>query len=165
MIPRQSQTPVAAARSTGSGMLYQWRFFGNPHRVYRSGLVYADVAEYFYRDSLTRVSTSKKRDCYLSPNDGKIKTLVVSATYDMIEQAGAVTWKRTKVRNVVPWMYRIALWPFNHTALEVEHWSSDEWLWVTLKWIPACLCLSFAVSLAHAICYLKLISVLDSGTW
>jgi hypothetical protein len=97
---------------------------------------------------MTRQTTGPKIDCYISPNDGKLNTLVVSATNDVLAIPGTGTWKRTEVRNVVPWSYRIALWPTNHTDVAAKHWDSNDWIFVGLKWIPAILFMSICVSLS-----------------
>jgi hypothetical protein len=86
-------------------------------------------------------------DFYLSPTTGKIKTLVVMTTDDILADEGNGTWKRTYIRNIVPLAYRLALWPYNHMDMRESGLQSNEDVAKLVgKWILASLSLSIVVS-------------------
>jgi hypothetical protein len=92
------------------------------------------------------VHSGENRDFYLSPTTGKIKTLVIMTTDDIITNEGNGTWKRTYIRNIVPSAYRVALWPYNHMDMRESGVQSDgDVVKLVGKWIVASLALTVLV--------------------
>jgi hypothetical protein len=124
-----------------------FRWFVKPHWVSRSGFAYEDNKTYRHRDFMARVTAAYKDDRYISPNDGKIKTLVVQTVDDILSQPGNSTWKRTYIRNVSPLVYRLATWPVSHIDMRVSKpTTGEDWGWLVAKWIPVSVALMVLVS-------------------
>jgi len=89
-----------------------------------------------------------EEDRYLSPFDGHLAKLVVQATQDVYDGLPNSTWRRTFIRNASPFYIRIANFPFTNVPTDVNIWTSEDWTYICLKWIPAC------VGLLGAVCTL-----------
>jgi hypothetical protein len=103
--------------------------------------------EFRHRDAMGRLGTYKKGDYYLSPNDAKLKSLVVTTSTKAIQtNTPNSTWKRKKLKSVVPVSYRLALWPLSHIPVDREEkWSGSDWAFMGLKWLPTVAALTFTV--------------------
>src|SRR5262245_11578377 len=93
-------------------MKYRW--FKRPHWVRPAAFEYEGRKLSRHRDVMDRVVFTMDRDCYISPFDGKVKTLVVQTVDDILSDSRNATWKRTYIINVAPWRYRLAMWPYSH---------------------------------------------------
>jgi hypothetical protein len=110
--------------------------------------MYDSTQQAHHRDVMGREYTGQRDYRYISPNDGKIKTLVVHCIDDILRGPGNGTWKRTYIRNVTPVFYRVAMWPLNHLDLrEGTLQRPEDWALVIVKWIPTCILLTIGVSL------------------
>jgi hypothetical protein len=89
---------------------------------------------------MKRVTHGTMKDYYLCPITAKLKTLVVSCTPTVNTHPKNGTWKRTKIRNVAPWGYRLALWPVNHVEMKDEKdITTEDKALIVAKWIPSAL--------------------------
>ena len=79
-------------------------------------------------------------DRYLSPFDGRPRKLMVQATDEIYEGLNTSTYRRTFIRDVSPWMLRIALW-----AAGDENVLKYGWPMTMLRCIPAALALTVMV--------------------
>jgi hypothetical protein len=97
---------------------------------------------------MSRQSRHKRGDYGICPDTGKLKPLVVSSISSVLDLSINATYSRTEIGNVVPWSYRLALWPLSHVEYrERKEITGSEWTWIVLKWIPASLALTIMVSL------------------
>jgi hypothetical protein len=78
--------------------------------------------------------------------DRHIERMMVQCTDDIYEGPRNSTWRRTFVRNMAPWAIRIANWPMNTTPIDSKYWSSEDWVWIVVKWPVSCFLLIFTVS-------------------
>lgn len=102
---------------------------------------------FHHRDAMDREYTGQKDSRYISPNDGKIKTLVVQCVDDILSGPGNGTWKRTYIRNVTQRAYKLAMWPFSHLDMrEGSIETNEDWAFLIAKWIPTCVCMTIGVS-------------------
>ena len=140
-----------AYSSLGKGFWFKgymsYRWFTRPHWVARSGSAYDVDTRHRHRDALARIHYGYQDDRYISPTDGKLKTLVVQCDDDILNRPGKGTWKQTYIRNISPLMHRVAAWPLSHISLRHSTpQSGEEWLWTILKWIPTTAILIVGVS-------------------
>lgn len=92
---------------------WRWEY---PNAHLKATLEYATDEKRRHQDMLGREWEGVPDDRYLSPWDGKVKPLVVQATDDLYNDANSSTYSRTFVRNVSPWMLRIATWPSSKSS-------------------------------------------------
>jgi hypothetical protein len=127
-------------------MVFRW--FVQPHFVRPSGFMYVQGDQHHHRDIMMRLYTGRNDDRYISPTDGKIKTLVVQSVDDILAGPANGTWKRTYIRNIVPLHYRLAMWPLNHIDMrENTHVDGGDWALIVGKWIVASVALTITVRL------------------
>ncbi|SMR47585.1 unnamed protein product [Zymoseptoria tritici ST99CH_3D1] len=118
---------------------WRWEY---PNAHLKATLEYATDEKRRHQDMLGREWEGVPDDRYLSPWDGKVKPLVVQATDDLYNDANSSTYSRTFVRNVSPWMLRIATWPSSHLDyIHGQTYSGDYWT-AFAKWIPSTIALS-----------------------
>ena len=111
--------------------------------------MYDSTQSYHHRDVMDRKYMGQKDYRYISPYDGKIKTLVVQCVDDILSGPGNGTWKRTYIRNVTPIFYRVAMWPLNHVDMrEGALQTPEDWALAIFKWVPASILLTIGVSFA-----------------
>lgn len=76
-----------------------------------------------HRDALGREWVGVPDDRFLSYLDARPRKLIVQTAEALYDNHGDTTYGRTHVRNVTPWMLRLAFW-----AIEGKGNSSDPWL-------------------------------------
>jgi hypothetical protein len=93
-----------------------WRWeYPNAHQ--KATVEYDTAEKRRHQDTLGREWEGVPDDRYLSPWDGKVKPLVVQATDDIYKNANSSTYGRTFIRNVSPYMLRIATWPTSESLM------------------------------------------------
>ena len=80
-------------------------------------------------------------DRFLSWWDGRPRKLTVQTVDSLYETSGNTTYRRTNVRNISPWMLRIAFW-----AMKREDGTSKETWVVVGKCVIAAVPLSIMVN-------------------
>ncbi|KAF2453803.1 hypothetical protein BDY21DRAFT_387942 [Lineolata rhizophorae] len=118
-----------------------FRLFREPHFYRKNALVYDRSSEkLLHRDVMFRLTEhAESDDRYISPFDGRIKRVVVQCVDDIYDNNNNhVTWRRTFIRNVSPFYMRLANWPTDHVDMTRFQPTGDEWVWIIVKWIPAC---------------------------
>jgi hypothetical protein len=98
-----------------------------------------------HHDALGRQWTGTPDDRYLSPYDGRPKQLVVQTTDSLYDMRSNTTYRRTFIRNISPFMIRLADWAIGDK--DFEDITHDAWPMVILRWIPASCALIVMVSL------------------
>ena len=132
-------------RGSARDMIFRW--FVLPHTVQRSGFMYDPNKTCRHQDSMGRIYNGPDDDRYISPKDAKIKTLVVQTVHDILRNPGNGTWKRTKIRNITPFLYRLALWPYSHIDMrESNVHTGEDWALLVGKWFASSLALTVLVS-------------------
>ena len=114
------------------------------HSHQRAGLAYASGQKYRHRDAAGRIFNGIEEDRFIAL-DRHIERMMVQCTDEIYEGPRNSTWRRTFVRNMAPWAVRIANWPLNKTPLNKQHWSTEDWFWVVVKWPVSCFFLIFTV--------------------
>ena len=122
--------------------MWRWKY---PNAYQMPGLRFESLAQNRHKDILQRILNAPEEDRYLSPWDGHLSKLVVQAVDDVYDAQARSTWRRTFVRNVSSPIIRIANWAINSVPLDKTTWSSEDWLMVCGKWLPACLALMILV--------------------
>jgi hypothetical protein len=92
------------------------------------------------------VYTGIEEDRFILPYDVHLARMLVQTTDDVYDGPGNATWRRTFIRNVAPYVIRIANWPFNSVKVNKEYWDSTDWTMIILKWPVSCLGLAIMVS-------------------
>ena len=116
----------------------------HPHFHLLPELEYDTTETRRHHDALGREWTGTPDDRYLSPFDGRPKQLIVQTTDSLYDVPGNTTYRRTFIRNVSPFMMRLADWAIGDKDL--EDITRDDLPMLVLRWIPACFGLIVMVS-------------------
>jgi hypothetical protein len=121
-----------------------------------------------HRDAFRREHEGLEEDQYLHPLNGKVQKLVVQSTKATYNQGNNTTWRRTYMRNVSPYIVRLAYWPLSSVPPSKEtsasaggyghertsavtdedsscevtalsSWKKEQWMYVSLRWLPTCI--------------------------
>jgi hypothetical protein len=88
-----------------------------------------------YLDVFHRKTRSKIEVRRVDPTSGQLENLVIQATPAVYNQPNKTTWRRTYIENISPYLIRLAYWP---KAGRNHVWVQEDWMYVGLKWLPAC---------------------------
>lgn len=104
---------------------------------------YDDFTVYRHRDILRRERQGVLDDRYLNYEDGRPRKLTVQTVDKLFKTSGNTTYRRTRVRNISPWMLRLAFW--------VTERDESERIWRTVaKSFAASIPLSIMVWFSRA---------------
>jgi hypothetical protein len=109
-------------------------------------LAYESTERHRYRDAVGRVYTGIEEDRFLLPYDVHLARMLVQTTDAVYKGPGNATWRRTFIRNVAPYIIRIANWPLNSVKVSKDHWDGTDWAKIISKWPLSCLGLAIMVS-------------------
>jgi hypothetical protein len=107
-------------------------------------------------DVFRREYEGPEDDRYLNPLDGRVQKLVVQSTKATYNQTNSTTWRRTYMRNVSPYIVRLAYWPVSslpssqessaitderksHEITALASWKKEQWMHVGQRWLPTCI--------------------------
>ena len=110
------------------------------------GIYRAAHEKQHHRDVMARPRHFSPEDYYLSPFDGHLAKLVVQSAQEVYDAKPNSTWRRTFVRNMSPFMLRVANWVLETVPLEDRSMTPEEILVLIAKWIPASALLLIIVS-------------------
>ena len=142
-----------------------WFSWSVPHSYQIPGWYYSitverepngDKSELKHLDVFRREHEGIEDDRYLDPVDGKVQKLVVRSTKAIYNQRNNTTWRRTYIRNVSPYIIRLAYWPVSsvpssqessafgderksHEVIALPSWKKKQWMHVGLRWLPTCI--------------------------
>lgn len=85
-------------------------------------------------------------DFYLSPTDCHLAKLMVQCSQEVFDANPNSTWRRTFVRDVSPWLLRVANWVLRSIPNEDRPMTTEEISTVAAKWLPANIAILFLVS-------------------
>lgn len=86
---------------------------------------------------LRRAKDFSPEDYYLSPFDTHMAKLVVQCAQEVYDAQPNSTWRRTFIRNMSPFMLRVANWVLDTVPLEDRSMTAEEIFVLVAKWIPA----------------------------
>jgi hypothetical protein len=92
-----------------------------------------------YLDVFRRKTRDRVEDRYVDPRDGRLGMLVVQATPAVYNSRNKTTWRRTYIENISPYLIRLAYWPTGSIERSFGDWTSDDWLYASLRWLPSCI--------------------------
>lgn len=95
---------------------------------------------------LRRAKDFSPEDYYLSPFDTHMAKLVVQCAQEVYDAQPNSTWRRTFIRNMSPFMLRVANWVLDTVPLEDRSMTAEEIFVLVAKWIPASAALLILVS-------------------
>lgn len=121
---------------------YSWAY---PNSYQLAGQSYTARIHWRHRDAMRRLWNGMDDDRYLSPFDGRVKDLVVQTTNEIYDGRTNSTWRRTYIRNVSSIIVRVAQWPFSKVPNDSIEWTRDNWITVSLWWLPTCITLLVVV--------------------
>lgn len=113
-------------------------------------------SELKHLDVFRREYEGLKDDRYLDPLDGRVQKLVVQSTEAIYNQRNDTTWRRTYMRNVSPYIIRLAYWAMpsvpssqessaitderkSHAVTALASWKKEQWMHVGQRWLPTCI--------------------------
>jgi len=116
-----------------------------------------------YKDAFRREFEGPNEDRYLDPLNGRLRELFVQTVDEKYDEPNDTSWRRTYIRNVSPWIIRMAYWPYARMptigSLDANNngrqgkfeakfgaWSWREWMQASAFWLPACIGLLILVS-------------------
>lgn len=112
-----------------------------------ASLLYIPIIRLRHRDGMGRLWIGEDSDRYLSPVDGRITNLAVQSVNEIYNGATDSTWRRRQIKDVGPWIVRVAQWPgYRELNRRRAKWSNEEKMAVGLLWIPTCTVLLTIVS-------------------
>ncbi|KAK5086065.1 hypothetical protein LTR70_007495 [Exophiala xenobiotica] len=113
-----------------------------------------------HQDAFRRRFEGWDEDRFLDPLNGKVRKLFVQTVDEMYDVPNDTSWRRTYIRNISPWLLRLAWWPYSHmpndavsgstthkrtmkgivAALQarVGNWDAQQWAQMSVYWLPAC---------------------------
>jgi hypothetical protein len=142
-----------------------WFSWSIPHSYQIPGRYYSitvgrepngNKSELKHLDVFRREHEGREDDRYLDPVDGRVQKLVVQSTRATYNQRNNTTWRRTYMRNVSPYIIRLAYWPvssvpssqesnavtderMSHEITAMASWKKEQWMHVGLRWLPTCI--------------------------
>ena len=139
-----------------------WFSWSVPHSYQIPGQYYSsiierepngDKPELKHLDVFRREHEGREDDRYLDPVDGRVQKLVVQSTKATYNQRNNTTWRRTYMRNVSPYIIRLAYWPVSSVpssqessavtdkrkVMALASWKKEQWMHVGLRWLPTCI--------------------------
>ena len=107
-------------------------------------------------DVFRREYEGLKDDRYLDPLDGRVQKLVVQSTKATYNQLNDTTWRRTYMKNVSPYIIRLAYWTMppvpssressaitdeckSHEITALASWKKEQWMYVGRRWLLTCI--------------------------
>lgn len=86
---------------------------------------------------MARAKYFSPEDYYLSPFDCHLAKLVVQSAQEVYDAKPNSTWRRTFIRNMSPYILRVANWVLETVPIEDRSMTAEEMLVLIAKWIPA----------------------------
>jgi hypothetical protein len=146
-----------------------WFSWTAPHSYQLPGHYYKSsdsghIGNHKHRDVFRRKHIGLNDDRYLDPLDGRAQKLCVQAVNGIYNTANDTTWRRTYIKNVSPYIIRLAYWPYSHMpnpnprstedygeqqtpATGIGTWKQEQWIHVGVRFVPACIGLLILVSI------------------
>lgn len=124
------------------------RWYYGPNGGKKSELKHLDV--------FRREHEGLKDDRYLDPLDGRVRNLVVQSTKATYNQRNDTTWRRTYMKNVSPYIIRLAYWAMpsmpssqesgaitderkSYEVTALASWKKEQWIHVGRRWLLTCI--------------------------
>lgn len=118
---------------------------------------------YKHQDYFRRKYQGWNEDRYLDPLDGSLRRLFVQTVDELYDTENDTSWRRTYIKNISPWILRVAYWPYSrmpdassiHSTkhsmrrelkTRADTWDWTQWVQVAGCWLPACIGLLILVS-------------------
>lgn len=95
---------------------------------------------------MARAKYFSPEDYYLSPFDCHLSKLVIQSAQEVYDAQPNGTWRRTFIRDMSPYMLRVANWVLETIPIEDRSMTAEEIIVLLAKWIPASVMLLILVS-------------------
>lgn len=112
----------------------RWKF---PNFYQVAGIYRAAHGKQHHRDMMSRRKEFISEDYYLSPFDCHLAKLVVQSAQEVYDARPNSTWRRTFIRNMSPYMLRVANWVLDTVPSDDRSMTAEEIFILVAKWVPA----------------------------
>ncbi|MCJ1470844.1 hypothetical protein MMC07_009491 [Pseudocyphellaria aurata] len=112
----------------------RWKF---PNFYQVAGIYRAPHEKRHHRDMMSRRKHFVAEDYYLSPFDCHLAKLVVQSAQEVYDAKPNSTWRRTFIRNMSPYMLRVANWVLDTVPHDDREMTAEEIFLLVVKWVPA----------------------------